>query len=287
MAAETAQELVQLDRFEDIYSLKGKVAVVTGGSRGLGLQAAAGFIQAGCSKVFLLARSKDALDEAVKALNNLETPNKHPEAQAIPVVCDVSSAADLAAAAAKVAEMTSHVNILLANAGATFIGALEDYKEEDFANVMRVNVDSVFFTVQKFTKLLERGGTIPDPSRIIMVSSVAGVVIGDVGASGTYAYAASKAAVVHLMHNLAVEMGPRHITVNVVAPGIFPSKMSTPLLNRFGGIDAVSKQVPDQKLGVKEDIAGVMVFLASRASRHMNGATLMLDGGSYLVRGCA
>lgn len=89
------------------------------------------------------------------------------------------------------------------------------------------------------------------------------------------------------MNNLAVELGPRRIVVNTVAPGIIPSKMSAPLMDRHGGIEAVAKQVPDQKLGTKEDLAGVMVFLASRASRHMNGATLMLDGGSYLVRGCA
>jgi NAD(P)-dependent dehydrogenase (short-subunit alcohol dehydrogenase family) len=126
-----------------------------------------------------------------------------------------------------------------------------------------------------------------NPSRVIMLSSVAGVVIGDVGDHGTYAYAASKAAVIHLMRNLAVELGPRYITVNVVAPGIIPSKMSAPLMGRHGGIEAVAKQVPDQKLGTKEDVAGVMVFLSSRASKHINGATLMLDGGSYLVRGCA
>lgn len=107
------------------------------------------FIQAGCSKVYLLARSRDTLDEAVKALEDLKTPNKHPQTRAIPIVCDVSSADDLARAAAEVAKTTSHVNILLANAGATFIGQLEDYKQEDFANVMRVNVDSVFFTIQK------------------------------------------------------------------------------------------------------------------------------------------
>ena len=102
-----------------------------------------------------------------------------------------------------------------------------------------------------------------------------------------YAYAASKAAVVHLMKNLAVELGPRHITVNCVAPGIIPSKMSGPLMARHGGLEEVAKQVPDQKLGSGEDIAGVMVFLSGRASRHMNGATLVLDGGSFLVRGCA
>lgn len=102
-----------------------------------------------------------------------------------------------------------------------------------------------------------------------------------------YAYAASKAAVVHLMKNLAVELGPRHIIVNVVAPGIIPTKMSGPLMARHGGLEGVSKQVPDQKLGCKEDVAGVMVFLSSRASKHINGATVVLDGGSYLVRGCA
>lgn len=89
------------------------------------------------------------------------------------------------------------------------------------------------------------------------------------------------------MRNLAVELGPRHITVNAVAPGIFPSKMSTPLMDRHGGIDSVATQVPDQKLGEKEDLAGVMVFLSGRAGRHINGVTLVVDGGSYLVRGCA
>lgn len=89
------------------------------------------------------------------------------------------------------------------------------------------------------------------------------------------------------MHNLAVELGPRHITVNVVAPGIIPTKMSGPLMARHGGLDAVAKQVPDRKLGAKEDIAGAMVFLSSRASKHINGTTIVLDGGSFLVRGCA
>lgn len=138
----------------------------------------------------------------MEALNNLQGPNKHPNAQAIPIVADVSSAADLERAAAEVSKTTDHVDILLANAGATFIGQLEDYKEEDFANVMNVNVNSVFFTIQKSVSLseyenvstltkcrfiphLEAGGTVADPSRVIMVSSVAGVVIGDVGPYGS------------------------------------------------------------------------------------------------------
>lgn len=102
-----------------------------------------------------------------------------------------------------------------------------------------------------------------------------------------YAYAASKAAVIHLMHNLALELGPRHINVNVIAPGIIPSKMSGPLMARHGGLEGIAKQVPDQKLGRKEDIAGAMVFLSCMASSHINGTTIVLDGGSWLVRGCA
>lgn len=107
------------------------------------------FIQAGCAKVYLVARSQAQLDEAAAALNQLKTPNKHHNAEAIPVVGDVSSATDLARVAAEVAETTDHVDILLANAGATFIGKLEDYEEKDFANVMNVNVNSVFFSIQK------------------------------------------------------------------------------------------------------------------------------------------
>ncbi|KAL3446330.1 gluconate 5-dehydrogenase [Aspergillus insuetus] len=283
----SATELVQLDNFSNIFSLRGKVAVVTGGSRGLGLHAASGFIQSGCAKVYLIARTESDVKAAADALNNLSAPGKEPNAQAIPIVGDISKAGECERVAAEVAKTTDHVDILLANAGATYIAQFDDYTEDEFARVMHVNVNSVFFSIQKFTSLLAVGGTVGDPSRVLMVSSVAGVVIGDVGPYGTYAYAASKAAVVHLMQNLAVELGPRHITVNVVAPGIVPSKMSASLMDRHGGLEQVAKQVPDQKLGAPEDIAGVMVFLSSRAGKHINGATIVLDGGSFLVRGCA
>ncbi|KAF5502078.1 Rhamnolipids biosynthesis 3-oxoacyl-[acyl-carrier-protein] reductase [Colletotrichum aenigma] len=276
----TPEDLVKLDDFQNIFSLKGQVAVISGGSRGLGLHTASGFLQAGCSRVYIVARNEGPLNDAAKVLNAL--PNKGPDARAVAIVADISSQAGCTQMAAEISKTTDHVDILVANAGATFIGHMDDYKEDDFDRVMKINVSSIFFSAQKLSPLLQAGGTVQDPSRIIMVSSVAGVVVGDMA----YAYAASKAAVIHLMKNLAVEPGPKHITVNVVAPGMVPSQMSAPLMNRHGGIESVAKQVPEQKLGSPEDVAGVMVFLSSRASKHIiNGATIVLDGGSYLIAG--
>jgi NAD(P)-dependent dehydrogenase (short-subunit alcohol dehydrogenase family) len=105
-----------------------------------------------------------------------------------------------------------------------------------------------------------------------------------VGEHGTYGYSASKAAVIHLAKNLAVELGPRHILVNSIAPGFFPSKMASGLMEMTGGVQAIAASTPDGRVGVPEDIAGTVVFLASRAAAHINGATITIDGGSILGR---
>ncbi|KAF9875375.1 hexose transporter protein [Colletotrichum karsti] len=190
----TVADLVQLDDFQNIFSLKGKVAVISGGSRGLGLHTASGFLQSGCSRVYIVARSEGPLNDAAKALNAL--PNISPDAQAIAIVADISTQVGCIQMVDEISKTTDHVDILVANAGATFIGHMDAYREEDFDRVMRMNVSSVFFSAQKLSPLLQAGGTVQDPSRIIMVSSVADVVVGDMGEHGTYAYAASKAALV-------------------------------------------------------------------------------------------
>ncbi|KAF4907643.1 Lactose permease [Colletotrichum viniferum] len=240
----TPEDPVKLDDFQNIFSLKGKVAVVSGGSRGSGLHSKrlSSFLQAGCSRVYTVARSEGPLNDAAKALNALA--NKGPDAQAIAIVADISSQAGCTQMAAEISKTTDYVDILVANAGATFIGHMD---EDDFDRVMKTNIVSV----------TSSGGHGPGSISDYHVSSVAGVVVGDMGEHGTYAYAASKAAVIHLMKNLAVELGPKHITVNVVAPGMVSSQMSAPLMNRHGGIESVSKQVPDQKLGSPEDVAGL------------------------------
>lgn len=183
------------------------------------------------------------------------------------------------------AEHTDRVDVLFANAGATWGEAFDTHPDAAFAKVLDLNVRAVFNTVRLFAPLLEKGATAKDPSRVIITASVAGLGIGTLGKQGTYGYSASKAAAIHLGRNLAVELGPRHITVNSICPGFFPSRMSNGLLAMSGGAEEMARANPMGRLGVPEDIAGVVVFLASRAGSHVNGEAIAVDGGAMWARG--
>ncbi|KAJ5676804.1 uncharacterized protein N7477_002437 [Penicillium maclennaniae] len=276
----SATEQVKLAEFSSIFSLEGKVAVVTGGSRGLGLHAASGLLQAGCSKVYITSRKKDACDEAVAALNAL--PNKRPGAQAISVPADSSRMDELDRLVAEVSKTTDHVDILFANAGATWGEKFDTHPEKMFSKVMDLNVKSVFYTIQKFTPLLTVKASRAEPSRVIITASVAGIGIGTVGENATPSYSASKAAAIHIAKNLAVELGPRNILTNAIAPGFYPSKMASGLIEKKGGLKEIEEYSPNGRLGKPEDIAGLVVFLGSRAASHLNGAVITTDGGSHL-----
>ncbi|EKJ69854.1 hypothetical protein HYE68_007090 [Fusarium pseudograminearum] len=273
----------QLNDFPSLFSLKGKVAVVTGGSRGLGLHAASAFLQAGASKVFISSRKASACEEACKALNAL--PNLQPGAVAISVPADSAKFEGVESLLAQVKKHTDRVDILFANAGATWGESFDTHPDSAFAKVMDLNVKAVFNTIRLFTPLLEKSATIQDPSRVLITASVAGLAVGTIGKQGTYGYSASKAAVLHLGRNLAMELGPRHITVNSICPGFFPSKMSNGLLEMSGGADQFAAANPMRRLGQPEDIAGVVVYLASRAGSHVNGETVAIDGGALWQRG--
>lgn len=134
----------------------------------------------------------------------------------------------------------------------------------------------------RFAPLLQHSATTADPSRVIVTGSVAGIGVGSLADSGAYSYAASKAAVLHLVRNLAVELGPRNILVNGIAPGFFPSKMANVLMERSGGVEKLNRANPNGRLGKPEDIAATVVFLSSRAGGHVNGDTIVLDGGKLL-----
>ncbi|TLS25495.1 hypothetical protein PpBr36_07546 [Pyricularia pennisetigena] len=274
-------EAAKLESFPTLFSLEGKVAVVTGGSRGLGLSAASGLLQAGCSKVFITSRKASACDSACAALNALPGIS----GRAVSVPSDSATEAGVKRLLELVSAHTDHVDILLANAGASWGAPFDDHPDDAFAKVMDLNVRAVFNTVRLFAPLLQKRATVEDPSRVIITASVAGLGIGTLGKNGTYGYSASKAAVLHLGNNLAVELGPRHITVNSIAPGFFPSKMANGLLEASGGADKIAQANPMRRLGRPEDIAGVVVYLASRAGSHVNGACIAIDGGAMWQRG--
>ncbi|KAK6440074.1 hypothetical protein LTR95_003701 [Oleoguttula sp. CCFEE 5521] len=294
---------VKLSDFPSLFSLNGKVAVVTGASRGLGLHAASGLLQAGCSKVFITSRKAKACEEACAALNALGT-----KGTAISVPADASKLSEIERLVKEVAKHTDHVDILLANAGASWGAPFDSHPEEAFNKVMQLNVTSVFYCTHKFAPLLQERASVNDPSRVVITSSVAGLGPGTLGEHGTYGYSASKAAVLHLGKNLAVELGPRGIIVNSICPGFFPTKsvvrylshtaallterltdessrMASGLMELTGGTKALAEATPNQRLGTPEDFAGTVVYLCSRAGGHANGAHIVLDGGSILSRG--
>ncbi|KJY01280.1 unnamed protein product [Zymoseptoria tritici ST99CH_1A5] len=273
----SAEADVKLNDFKGLFSLEGKVAVVTGGSRGLGLHAASGLAQAGCSKIFITSRKAKACEEAVAALNALPGNCK-----AFSVPADIAKPGEVERLVKEVEKHTDKVDILFANAGATWGAAFDEHPEDGFQKVMDLNVKSVFVCSQKFAPLLRKASKPDSPSRIIITASIAGIGVGTLGKQATFGYSASKAAALHLGRNLALELGPQGILVNNIAPGFFPTKMANGLMEMSGGVEKLAAASPNKRLGTPEDIAAGVVYLCSRAGSHINGGTLVLDGGSVL-----
>lgn len=241
-------------------------------------------LQAGCAKVFISSRKAAACDAAVALLNAL--PNLAPGARAFSVPADSATLAGVEALLAGVRRHTDRVDVLFANAGATWGEAFDTHPDGAFGKVFDLNVKAVFNTIRLFAPLLEKAAHKGvDPSRVLITASVAGLGLGTLGKQGTYGYSASKAAVIHLGRNLAVELAPRGINVNSVCPGFFPTKMSNGLMELSGGVDKLGRGNPTGRLGRPEDIAGLVVFLSSRASAHVNAEAIALDGGAMWLRG--
>ncbi|MHB8452248.1 MAG: SDR family oxidoreductase [Mycobacteriales bacterium] len=248
-----------------LFDLSGKVAVVTGGSRGIGLMMARGLLEAG-ARVYISSRKADACSAAQQELSAIGP------AVAVPV--DVSTEAGCVRLASLVGEKEPAVHVLVNNAGATWGAPLADYPAAAWDKVLDLNLKSPFFLTRAFLPLLEAAGSQEDPARVINVGSIDGL---RVPALPTYAYSASKAGLHHLTRVLARELGQRHITVNAVAPGPFESKMMAATLESFGA--AIAAAAPLGRIGRPSDMAGVAVFLASRAGAYVTGAVIPVDGG--------
>ncbi|KAI6781272.1 uncharacterized protein J7T54_004045 [Emericellopsis cladophorae] len=276
----------QLRDFNTIFSLDGKTALVTGGSRGLGLHMASAFLLAGASLVIVTARKtagEQGIDQAVAKLNALPGI----KGRAAGIAANVADSKDIVRLVSEVDGLVGSkgLDIVVCNAGAAWGSRFEDAPPSSSVKILDLNVRGVFELVQKSLPLLERAATKDDPSRVLVISSTAGVNVPHVGEHGTIMYSTSKAAVNHLARNLAVELGPKQITSNIIAPGFFPSKLAQGLISNLGGEESLSNDNPLRRLGAPEDIAGVAVFLCSRAAAYVNGVDISVDGAARLAAG--
>lgn len=248
----------------ELFSLTGKVALVTGGSRGIGLMISRGLVQAG-AKVYVSARKQAEVDAAVAELS------QHGSAVGLPA--DLSTQAGARALADAIAAREPALHVLVNNAGANWGAPIADYPESGWDKVMALNVKAVFDLTRFLLPQLTAASKPGDPARVINVGSIDGI---QVPLLDTFAYSSSKAAVHHLTRVLARKLAPK-ITVNAVAPGPFESKMMAETLRNFG--DAIKRSCPLERIGEPDDMAGIAIYLASKAGAYVTGAIIPVDGG--------
>ncbi|MEQ8956285.1 MAG: SDR family oxidoreductase [Gammaproteobacteria bacterium] len=261
-------------KIEQLFDLNGKTAVVTGGSGGLGLILASGLLQNG-ARVLICSRKTDKCEAALDELQS------HGEVYAI--AADVTVPADRKRLAEEIQVRLGRLDILVNNAGTNWGAKLEDYPDEGFAKVMETNLNAVFALTRELVPLLAATASPDDPARIINIGSMDGIHVPIVQRVPTFAYSASKAALHHLTRTLAVELGPRHITVNAIAPGFFASKMTDEVLENFRA--DIEADCPLGRIGKPEEMVGVVAYLASRAGNYTNGVVLPVDGGTSISKG--
>lgn len=252
-------------KIEELFSVKGKVAVVTGGSRGIGKMIAQGFVENGV-RTYITARKAEVCDATAEELSAV--------GECISLPTDLGTNEGRQAFVDEVGKREEKLHILVNNAGANWGAPFEEYPESGYDKVMDVNVKSVFYLTQAFLPMLEKAGTAKDPARIINVGSIDAMTVPSVD---NYAYSASKAAVHHMTHVWAVRFGGKNITTNCIAPGPFESKMTEWMLENFQ--DQIVQGCPLGRIGCAEDMAGIAIYLSSPASAYVNGAVIPVDGG--------
>jgi NAD(P)-dependent dehydrogenase (short-subunit alcohol dehydrogenase family) len=258
-------------KVQELFDLNGKTALVTGGSRGLGLQIAEALGEQG-AKIVLTSRKQSELDEAVVHL-------KQRGIDASAIAADLAQQAAIAPLVAETLQRLGHIDILVNNAGATWGAPAEDHPVEAWDKVMNLNVRSIFLLSQAVGKQ----SMIPRKyGRIVNVASIAGLAGNSPGTMETIAYNTSKGAVVNFTRTLAGEWGRYGITVNALAPGFFPSKMTKGILEKLGKED-LAQHAPLQRIGDDEDLKGAALLFASEAGKHITGQILAVDGGVSAV----
>ncbi|KAK3673429.1 hypothetical protein LTR78_006663 [Recurvomyces mirabilis] len=267
----------------NLFTFKNHVVLITGGATGLGEMAAQAFVQNG-AKVIIASRKQSELEKTAARLNKLG-----------PGSCDYV-AADLKDKAGckdlcdQVKKKTDRLTVLLNNSGATWGASYDDFPESGWDKIYSLNVKAIFYTTAYLHDILAKGATADQPSRVINISSMAGIMTSDVTAgpegglaapgTGTFSYGPSKAACIHLSKMQASKLMPHHVTVNAICPGVFPSRMTA-----FGMTEAMDTLVsgqPSGRVGKPEDFAGLVLFLSSSGAAHVTGNAIEIDGGSVL-----
>ena len=252
----------------DLFSIAGRTALVTGGSRGIGLMIARGFVEAG-AKVYVSSRKASVCDEVAAELSEIGT--------CISLPADLSTEAECRRLADEVASRESSLDILVNNAGATWGAPFDEFDDAAWDRVLDLNVKGVFHLTKFLRPLLDAASTPDHPARVINIGSIDGIAVPILE---TYSYSASKAAVHMLTRHLAKRLAPS-ITVNAIAPGPFESKMMASTLAARG--DEIARSAPMKRIGRPDDMVGTAIFLASRAGSYLTGAVIPVDGGIATV----
>ncbi|MET0519749.1 MAG: SDR family oxidoreductase [Burkholderiaceae bacterium] len=254
----------------DLFSLQGRIALVTGGSRGIGRMIAAGFLKAGAAKVYISARKAEACDATARELSVL--------GPCISVPADVSSVEGAQALAQRIARQESRLDVLVNNAGAAWGAPFGEFPESGWDKVVDLNMKTPFFLTQALHGLLSKAAE-DRPAKVINIASIDGISVNPLE---TYSYAASKAGLIQLTRRMALRLIENNIVVSAIAPGAFASEMNKIARDHA---DEVAARVPAGRVGVDEDMAGAAVYLASRAGDYVVGSTLTVDGGVTHARG--
>ncbi|GGD98887.1 gluconate 5-dehydrogenase [Polymorphobacter glacialis] len=252
-------------KIDDLFSVRGKLVVITGGSRGIGEMIARAYVENG-ARVIITARNAAVCDGLAAELSKI--------GECVSIPADLSRMDEIERFAAAVAARESKVDVLFNNAGASWGAPFDDFPESGWDKVMDLNVKSIFFLTQKLVKLLEAAGSADDNARVINIGSIDGQHVSDLE---TYSYAASKAGVLHMTKMMAKFLAGRHIAVNAIAPGFFPSKMTAAIPADFSA--AMQQETPMKRWGNADDMGGVALFLGSRASGFLCGSVVTVDGG--------
>ena len=253
--------------FTDLFSLKGRVALVTGGSRGIGKMIAAGFLSQGAAKVYITARKAAACEATAQELSEAYAG----ECIALPI--DISTMTGIEMLAGEIKKREAKLDILVNNAGAAWGAEFDDFPESGWDKVMTLNVKAPFFLTKALAAPLRAAGSAARPAKVTNIASIDGIFVNPLE---TYSYAASKSGLIHLTRRMAAKLIKDHVVVTAIAPGPFQSNMNTAARDHA---DDVASKVPAGRIGTDEDIAGAAIYLASRAGDYVVGTTLAVDGG--------